>query len=60
MEKWTLQMNADLRLAALDASIARGLEDADAGRVKPVSAVLGVLGSKLKAGIFPPKAASRV
>jgi len=38
----------ETRLAALDASIARGLADADAGRVKSTSEVFGKLESKLK------------
>jgi antitoxin ParD1/3/4 len=37
------------RLAALDASIARGVADADAGRVKSTSQVFDRLESKLKA-----------
>lgn len=39
----------EARLAALDASIARGLADADAGRVKPSSEVFDRLESKLAA-----------
>ena len=39
----------ETRLAALDASIARGLADADAGRVKPASDVFDRLEAKLKA-----------
>ncbi|HEX9471014.1 MAG TPA: type II toxin-antitoxin system ParD family antitoxin [Bradyrhizobium sp.] len=39
----------ETRLAALDASIARGLADADARRVKSTSAVFDNLESKLKA-----------
>ena len=39
----------EARLAALDASIARGLADADAGRVKPVSEVFDRLEAKLVA-----------
>jgi antitoxin ParD1/3/4 len=38
----------ETRLAALDASIARGLADADAGRVKSTSEVFGKLESRLK------------
>jgi antitoxin ParD1/3/4 len=50
-----MAMSADLgkeretRLAALDASIARGVADADAGRVKSTSQVFDRLESKLKA-----------
>jgi len=33
-------------LAALDASVARGLADADTGRVKPISAVFDRLEAK--------------
>ncbi|QWG13282.1 type II toxin-antitoxin system ParD family antitoxin [Bradyrhizobium sediminis] len=39
----------EARLAALDASIARGLADADAGRVKPSSEVFDRLEAKLAA-----------
>jgi antitoxin ParD1/3/4 len=39
----------ETRLAALDASVARGLADADAGRIKPISEVFDHLESKLKA-----------
>jgi hypothetical protein len=38
------------RLAALDAAIARGLADADAGRVRPVSEVFDRLEAKYRAG----------
>jgi antitoxin ParD1/3/4 len=36
------------RLAALDASIARGVADADAGRVKPIPEVFDDLESRLE------------
>jgi antitoxin ParD1/3/4 len=39
----------ETRLAALDASIARGVADADTGRVKPASEVFDRLEAKLKA-----------
>ena len=39
----------ETRLAALDASIARGLADVDAGRVKPSSDVFDRLEAKLTA-----------
>lgn len=39
----------EARLAALDASMARGVADADAGRVKSVEAVFDGLESRLKA-----------
>ena len=39
----------ETRLAALDASIARGLADADAGRVKPSSEVFDRLETKYAA-----------
>ena len=39
----------ETRLAALDASIARGVTDADAGRVKSTSEVLDNLEAKLQA-----------
>jgi antitoxin ParD1/3/4 len=37
----------EARLAALDASIARGLADADAGRVQPISEAFDGLEAKL-------------
>jgi antitoxin ParD1/3/4 len=39
----------ETRLAALDASIARGVADADAGRVKSISEVFHNLEAKLQA-----------
>ena len=39
----------ETRLAALDASIARGVADADAGRVKSTAEVFDLLQSKLRA-----------
>lgn len=39
----------EARLAALEASIARGIADADAGRVKPVRAVFDRLEEKFRA-----------
>jgi antitoxin ParD1/3/4 len=39
----------ETRLAALDAAIARGVADADKGRVKSISEVFDNLESKLKA-----------
>ena len=39
----------EFRLAVLDAAIARGLADADAGRVKPASEVFDRLEAKYKA-----------
>ena len=39
----------ETRLAALDASIARGVADADAGRVKPTSEAFDNLEAKLQA-----------
>jgi len=39
----------EARLAALDASIARGLADADAGRLKPSTEVFDRLEAKLAA-----------
>lgn len=41
-----LIQDREARLAALDASIARGLADADAGRVKPSSEVFDRLEAK--------------
>ncbi|ATQ66742.1 MULTISPECIES: type II toxin-antitoxin system ParD family antitoxin [Methylosinus] len=39
----------EARLAALDASIARGVADADAGRAKPAGAVFDRLKAKFRA-----------
>lgn len=39
----------ETRLAALDAAIARGIADADAGRVKPASQVFDRLEAKYRA-----------
>jgi antitoxin ParD1/3/4 len=39
----------EARLAALDASIARGVADADAGRVKPAKVVFDRLETKFRA-----------
>jgi antitoxin ParD1/3/4 len=39
----------EARLAALDASIARGIADADAGRVKPAAEVFDRLEAKYRA-----------
>ncbi|MBY6240215.1 type II toxin-antitoxin system ParD family antitoxin [Methylosinus sp. Sm6] len=39
----------EARLAALDASIARGVADADAGRAKPAGAVFDRLEAKFRA-----------
>jgi antitoxin ParD1/3/4 len=44
-----LMRKREARLASLDASIARGVADADAGRVSPISEAFAVLESKLKA-----------
>jgi antitoxin ParD1/3/4 len=44
-----LVQEREARLAALDASIARGLADADAGRAKPGSDVFDRLEAKLAA-----------
>jgi antitoxin ParD1/3/4 len=43
-----LSQEREARLAALDASIARGVADADASRVKPASDVFDRLEAKLK------------
>nr|WP_246696188.1 hypothetical protein [Mesorhizobium sp. SARCC-RB16n] len=47
----SVAIDADLnrRLAALDAALARGVSDADAGRVKPAEEVLDRLEAKYKA-----------
>ncbi len=44
-----LIQDREVRLAALEASIARGLADADAGRVKPAVAVFDRLEAKYQA-----------
>jgi antitoxin ParD1/3/4 len=44
-----LVQEREARLAALDAAIARGLADADAGRVKPASEVFDRLEAKYRA-----------
>lgn len=44
-----LVQEREARLAALDASIGRGLADADAGRLKPASDVFDRLEAKLAA-----------
>lgn len=44
-----LIQDREARLAALDASIARGLADADAGRVKPAEGVFDRLEAKYAA-----------
>ena len=46
-----LVQEREARLAALDASIARGLDDADAGRTKPAEEVLDRLERKYAAMI---------
>jgi antitoxin ParD1/3/4 len=49
-----LLQEREQRLASLDASIARGLEDADAGRTRPIAEVFDRLEAKLIAR--PPTA----
>lgn len=44
-----LVQEREARLAALDASIARGLADADAGRTKPAAGVFDRLEAKYRA-----------
>ncbi|WP_202596360.1 hypothetical protein [Mesorhizobium loti] len=46
-----MAINTDLdrRLAAVDAALAQGISDADAGRVKPAEDVFGRLEAKYKA-----------
>ena len=46
-----LVQEREAKLAALDAAIARGLADADAGRVRPASDVFDRLEAKLTAGM---------
>ena len=45
----------ELRLAALDAAIARGVADAEAGRVKPLGKVLDRLEAKYRAMARPKR-----
>ncbi|HZC15719.1 MAG TPA: type II toxin-antitoxin system ParD family antitoxin [Caulobacteraceae bacterium] len=45
-----LIQDRETRLAALDASIARGITDMEAGRVKPVDTVFDRLEAKYKSG----------
>lgn len=44
-----IRADLDERLAALDAALARGISDANAGRAKPAENVLDRLGAKYKA-----------
>jgi len=44
-----LVQDRETRLAALDASVTRGIADADAGRTKPASDVFGRLEAKYRA-----------
>jgi antitoxin ParD1/3/4 len=48
----------EARLAALDAAIARGMADADAGRVKPAAEVFDRLEARLGAGLEAKRAAT--
>jgi antitoxin ParD1/3/4 len=50
-----LIQDRETRLAALDASIARGVADADAGRVKSTSEVFDKLESKLRVKTKAPR-----
>ncbi|MGZ5871834.1 MAG: type II toxin-antitoxin system ParD family antitoxin [Bradyrhizobium sp.] len=50
-----LIQDREMRLAALDASIARGVADADAGRTKSTAEVFDSLESKLKARAKPTR-----
>lgn len=45
----TINAESDRRLAALDAALAQGISDADAGRVKPAEEVFDRLEAKYKA-----------
>jgi antitoxin ParD1/3/4 len=49
LEMFRLVQERKTRLAALDASISRGIANADAGRVRPISDAFDGLESKLKA-----------
>lgn len=49
-----LIQDRETRLAALDASIARGMGDADAGRTEPVEEVFGRLESKYRSMVDKP------
>lgn len=48
-----LVQEREARLAALDAAIARGIADADAGRVKPAEEVFARLSAKYRAMARP-------
>jgi antitoxin ParD1/3/4 len=48
-----LIQDRETRLAALDAAIARGLADADAGRIKPAAEVFYRLDAKYRAMASP-------
>jgi len=48
-----LIQDRETRLAALDAAIARGLADADAGRIKPAAEVFDRLDAKYRAMASP-------
>jgi antitoxin ParD1/3/4 len=50
-----LIQDREMRLAALDASIARGVADADAGRIRPAADVLDALEAKLNARLTPSR-----
>ncbi|WP_167484136.1 hypothetical protein [Mesorhizobium tamadayense] len=45
----TISADVQRRLAAIDAALAKGIADADAGRVKPAEDVLDRLEAKYKA-----------
>lgn len=48
-ESMRLMQDRKTRLAAIDASVMRGLADADAGRTKPASEVFDLLEAKYRA-----------
>ncbi|WP_070156073.1 type II toxin-antitoxin system ParD family antitoxin [Sphingobium phenoxybenzoativorans] len=50
-----LVQDREARLAALDAAIARGLADADAGRTQPADAVFERLEAKYRAMLRDPE-----
>ena len=54
-----LVQEREARLTALDAAIARGVSDADAGRAKPVAEVFDRLDAKYKAPYKAPAKARR-
>ena len=51
----TVSADLEKRLAALDAALAKGISDADAGRIKPADEVLDRLEAKYRAMVEKSK-----